>query len=131
MAITAPTTAAVSTIFETSLTDAQLTAFINDAVELVEALLEGTGLSDGRLTTIAKYLAAGLAELRDPRASKDSGAGTSVTYLQSTYLETAWALDTTGKLRQHFEPPDAGGARVQFTSSTRAGPQSTEASVAD
>jgi len=129
VAATKPRAYDVTTIFDTSLTDLQISAFIDDAWDLVSDLLFGTGLSDSRIERIAKYLAAGFAELRDPRASEDRAAGTAVKYQQRSYLDQAIALDTTGKLRAHFAEP--GDARTQLRSVTRAGPQETEAVVGE
>lgn len=127
---TKPQASEVTSIFDTSLDVSIVRAFIDDAYALVDELLGSSGLSTDRLRRITKYLAAGFAELRDPRASKDSAGGTSVSYMQRSYVDQAIALDTTGALRSHFGS-DAAAAKVQFRSVTRAGPQTTEATVAD
>jgi len=103
----------VKNIFDTSLSDPVLQAFIDDANGLVAQYLSGKGVSSSLLTTIEKYIAAHLASVRDPletRVDRDDasatleararsvGAGTrglSLTF----YGQHAIVLDPTGSLQ--------------------------------
>ena len=96
----------VKNVMETSLTDAQITAFITTANAMVYAYLDGKGLSDTLLTHIETYVAAHLVTLRDRRSASESADGVSFAYEgdigqgldSSTYGQTAQTLDTTGTL---------------------------------
>lgn len=107
----------VEAIFDTELANAQLQAFVDDAHLFISDVLHDKGLSADRLQQIEKYWAAGLAELRDPRKESARGAATQIDYKQSSYFERAIMLDTTGTLRALTKED-----RVQFRSTTRAGP---------
>lgn len=97
---------AVKDIMETSLTDAQITAFITTANVMVDSYLDSKGLSATLLTEIETYLAAHLITLRDRRSASEAADGVSFNYEgdigqgldSSTYGQTAQALDTTGTL---------------------------------
>lgn len=93
-------------IFDTILTESQLSAFINSAHYVIQANLTSSGLSNDVLTEIHKYLAAHFASLRDQRLESERVADVSYKYqgktdmgLESTfYGQTALMLDTSGKL---------------------------------
>ena len=93
-------------IFDTILTESQLSAFINSAHYVIQANLTSSGLSIDVLTEIHKYLAAHFASLRDQRLESERVADVSYKYqgktdmgLESTfYGQTALMLDTSGKL---------------------------------
>ena len=93
-------------IFETELTEAQLSAFVNSAHYLIQANLLSSGLSSDVLTEIHKYLAAHFASLRDQRIESERVADVSMKYqgktgmyLESTfYGQMALTLDTSGSL---------------------------------
>lgn len=112
-------------IFETELTEAQLSAFVNSAHYVIQNNLLSSGLSNDILTEIHKYLAAHFASLRDQRLQAERVADVSYTYqgktdmgLQATfYGQTALMLDTSGTLAnlalkpatfQVFTTPDHG-----------------------
>ena len=93
-------------IFETELTEAQLSAFVNSAHYLIQANLLSSGLSSDVLTEIHKYLAAHFASLRDQRIASERVADVSMNYQGKTdmglnatlYGQTALMLDTSGSL---------------------------------
>lgn len=93
-------------IFDTILTESQLSAFINTAHNLIQANLLSSGLGETILTEIHKYLAAHFASLRDLRLQKERVADVSYDYQGKTdmgfrstlYGQMALALDTSGKL---------------------------------
>ncbi|MCP5414936.1 MAG: DUF4054 domain-containing protein [Chromatiaceae bacterium] len=93
-------------IFETELTEAQLSAFVNSAHYLIQANLLSSGLSSDVLTEIHKYLAAHFASLRDQRIESERVADVSMKYQGKTdmglnatlYGQTALMLDTSGSL---------------------------------
>lgn len=93
-------------IFDTTLTESQLGAFINSAHNLIQANLLNIGLGETILTEIHKYLAAHFASLRDQRLQSERVADVSYNYqgktdmgFQSTfYGQMALALDTSGTL---------------------------------
>ncbi len=94
-------------IFETTLTDDQLNAFINMASRLVDANLVGEGLSDEILFDIELLLSAHFSALRDPRMQSENIAGewsfkvqgeTKMQLDSTFYGQQAKLLDTTGTL---------------------------------
>ena len=93
-------------IFDTILTESQLSAFINSAHHIIQANLLSSGLSSDTLTEIHKYLAAHFASLRDQRLESERVADVSYKYqgktgmfLESThYGQMAKMLDSSGKL---------------------------------
>lgn len=112
-------------IFDTELTEAQLSAFVNSAHYVIQANLLNSGLDNNILTEIHKYLAAHFAALRDQRLQAERVADVSYTYQGKTgmYLEAthygqmALTLDTSGTLAnlalkpatfQVFTTPDHG-----------------------
>jgi len=100
-------------IYDTELTDAQLSAFVNSAHYLIQANLLNKGLDENILTEIHKYLAAHFASLRDQRVQQERVAeigktyqGKTDMYLESTsYGQMAVALDTSGTLANLGEQP--------------------------
>lgn len=104
---TARTTfAEVSEIIQTSLTEAQVNAFINSASRLVTTVLADAGLASDVLEDIEMWLAAHLLSTRDQRAQNESLGSYSVTYQGSTglgldatfYGQQVKLLDTSGLL---------------------------------
>lgn len=94
-------------VYETTLEDYQLQAFVDDANLLVTEELAGAGLSDERLAAIEKYLAAHMASLRDPRYQSENIAGewsytvqgkTGMNLDATFYGQQAKLLDTSGTL---------------------------------
>jgi len=110
------TTDDVKDIFETDLTDAQLTAFITAANLMVTDQLNGVH-SASLLKEIERYLAAHLAASRDQRIAQEKHVDMSVTYqgqygmgLQSTdfgqhvlMLDTSGTLSNLGKKKAQFK----------------------------
>lgn len=102
------TVAEVQAILSTSLTEAQLTAFITDASLWVDTHLDGAcdSLTTTLLATIEKYLAAHFATSRDPRLKQAKLDDVSETYQRddkvTEYLQTAIALDPCGVIREMF-----------------------------
>lgn len=100
-------------IYDTELTEAQLTAFINSAHYLIQANLLDKGLDENILTEIHKYLASHFASLRDQRVQQEKVAEISKTYqgktdmyFESTYYgQMAVMLDTSGALANLGEEP--------------------------
>ena len=97
----------VRDVFDTTLTDEQLHAFINMASRLVDANLVGEGLSDEILFDIELLLAAHFSALRDPRMQSENIAGewsfktqgeTKMQLDATFYGQQAKLLDTTGTL---------------------------------
>lgn len=98
---------AIKDIYDTSLTDSQLMAFMNDANLFVTEELVGLGMSAARLEAIEKYLAAHFASLRDVRTERESIGGewsftvqgeTGMNLDATFYGQQAKLLDTTGTL---------------------------------
>lgn len=106
-----PTVTEVRQIIVTGLTDGDVQAAINDAALIVEACV--ASLDDARAAAIVKYVAADLISStiatrgRGPQTAKAlgdaseswAGAGSGVTFGQSTYWGKALALDPNGCLR--------------------------------
>lgn len=95
------TEAEVTTVINTSLTTAQVVAFIEDANTWVDHYLGGyTGLSAAVLKAIEKYLACHLITLRDPRLKRARTDDIDETYQRddkvTEYLKQAAAFDPTG-----------------------------------
>lgn len=98
----------VKEVIDTSLTDAQVNAFINTANRFIaEAELSGHGVASATLTEIEKYLAAHFLSLRDQRvASEAFPSGFRLSYQGKTgmgldgtqYGQMAKALDSSGRL---------------------------------
>lgn len=87
-------------VIETSLSQEQVSAFIDDANLWVTDFLGGEGLSSGRLEKIEKYLACHYITLRDPRLRQAALDDVRETYQRDTqvteYLRQAVAEDPTG-----------------------------------
>lgn len=100
------TTAAVKLIIGTTLTDAQIQAFIDTATLVVDANLLDKGLSTDLLTQIETWLAAHLLSMRDQRTSARKIGDVSFTYQGQTglgldatlYGQQVKLLDTSGTL---------------------------------
>lgn len=97
----------IKDVFDTTLSDTQLTAFMNDANLFVTEELVGLGMSNDRLEAIEKYLACHFASLRDVRTSQENIAsewsftvqGKTGMHLDATfYGQQAKLLDSTGTL---------------------------------
>jgi len=99
----------VSTVLDTSLTTDQIEAFIDDASLWVDRHLVGEGLTSDELTTIEKYLTCHFITLRDPRLKSAQLDDVAEVYQRdlyvTEYLKAAAALDSTGKVREHFMAP--------------------------
>lgn len=90
-----------------TLTDSQITAFMNDANQIVDNRLDGH-TTDANLKLIEKYLAAFLCSTREQRVSrervgpitKEYEGDTDLSGLESNrYGQVAVALDPTGRLK--------------------------------
>ena len=85
---------------DTSLTQPQVEAFIEDANAWVTDFLTGEGISAARLTKIELYLAQHYVTLRDPRLRQQRVEDVQETYQRDTqvteYLRQAIAEDPTG-----------------------------------
>lgn len=100
----------VSEIFETDLTNSELHNHINVAAERVDEIAAAdSSVADQRLALIEQYLAAHVATVQDPRASKEDHESFAVTYQRTTYGQTAVELDPTGTLAG-----DTDGSDVEF-----------------
>lgn len=104
---TARTTyAEVSEVIETTLTEAQVNAFINAASRVVTTVLAASGLAAASLEDIEMFLAAHLLSMRDQRAAAETIGDYQITYqgtsglgLDATlYGQQVKLLDTTGLL---------------------------------
>jgi len=111
----------VRLIVSTSLTSAQIGAFIADASLWVDEELATSQLSATRLELIERYLACALVRLRDLglKAVNFDGGGLSEQYQVdpdvTDYLLRAAAFDKTGKIRAAFlasKDTHVGGWRV-------------------
>lgn len=113
------TETAVKEVISTSLTTAQITAFIQDANLFVteEVAAEDATISPARLEMIERYLACALIRLRDLGLASVSWSKVSENYqvdpTVTDYLLRAAAFDPTGKVRTMFTPPE-GGFKVRF-----------------
>jgi len=111
---TRTTETAVREIISTSLTTAQVNAFIADANLFVteEVAAEDASISAGRLELIERYLACALIRLRDLGLANVSWSKVSETYqvdpVVTDYLKRAAAFDPTGKIKSTFMPTDVG-----------------------
>ena len=97
----------VKDVITTSLTDVQVDTFISTANVMVNAHLSGSGLGEGLLTEIEKYITAHLiAMTKDQKPMeveidgvKEKYQGKTGMNLQATFFgQIAVALDSTGKL---------------------------------
>jgi hypothetical protein len=97
----------VQEVFETNLTDAQVSAFINMAHRFVDANLLDEGLAAGTLTDIELMLSCHFCALNDPRMKSENVAGewsftvqgmTGLSLDATFYGQNAKLLDPTGKL---------------------------------
>lgn len=108
------TEAAVKLTIDTTLSTAQIDAFIADASAIVDDISSADStIGTAKLTLIEKYLAAHFVTLRDPRL-KGQKVGDTTDTLQrdpevSEYLKAAIALDPTGTIRDAFDDE-----KVQF-----------------
>ena len=101
------TIAELKKIFETTLTDDELTAFMTTASTMVDTYLSDKGVSDSVLTQIETYLAAHVASLRERQLSFEAAGASSATYQGTTgdlltstnYGQTAIMLDPSDTLR--------------------------------
>ena len=102
------TVSAVQAIIDTSLTDPQIQAFIDDASLWVDTFLEGacTALTTAILTAIEKYLAAHLITARDARLKSGKFDDVAEAYQRdavvSEYLRAAISLDPCGIVTEKF-----------------------------
>lgn len=98
----------VINLMNTAMTDDAMSPFLTTARLLRTTYLTGSGLSDGLLDEIEKYLAAHLASVKSPFALKEKLGEAEASYgykggegLAATpYGETAMLLDSTGTLRR-------------------------------
>lgn len=106
------TETAVREIISTSLTTAQVKAFIDDSSLFVteEIATFSPAPSAGRLEIIERYLACALIRLRDLGITDASWSKVSETYQVdpevTDYLLRAIGFDPTGKIKAKFMPPD-------------------------
>lgn len=113
------TETAVREIISTSLTTAQVTAFIADANLFVteEVAAEDASISTGRLELIERYLACALIRLRDLGLASVTRSKISETYQVdpqvTDYLKRAAAFDPTGRIKAVFMP-EPGGFVAKF-----------------
>ena len=113
------TETAVREIISTSLTTAQVSAFIADADLFVteEVAAEDPSISAARLELIVRYLACALVRLRDLGLKSVTWSKVSETYQvdseMTDYLRRAAAFDPTGKVKQMFMP-EPGGFVARF-----------------
>lgn len=109
--------AAVTLAIDTSLTTAQIEAFIEDAHVVVDDIAaKDSTIPAAKLTLIEKYLACHLVTLRDPRLTKGVLADVQETYQRDAemteYLKAAIALDPTGTIEDAFTDRPVFGFRV-------------------
>lgn len=113
------TETAVKEIISTSLTTAQVTAFIQDANLFVteEVAAEDASISAARLELIERYLACALIRLRDLGLSSATWSKVSEVYqvdpAVTDYLKRAAAFDPTGRIKAVFMP-EPGGFVAKF-----------------
>lgn len=123
MADTRTTESSVRAIISTSLTSAQVLAFIADAnVWVTEEIVTVGGVSDARLEIIERYLSCALIRLRDLGLSSATMDDVSEKYQVdpevTDYLLRAASMDPTGKVRAHFVDGKAGTKRPRFRRGT-------------
>ena len=103
----------VAEIFDTSLDDTSLSAWVDVANELVDDIADADpSLTESRLTKIEKLAAAHLAASQDQRHESNSGGARSVSYQGDTGMgfegtkhgQAALALDPTGTLANAHKP---------------------------
>lgn len=103
------TETAVRAILESSLTTAQVTAFINDVNIWVTEELGTASLSDDRLEIIERYLACAMVRIRDLGLKSASIGDVAESYQVdpdvTDYLLRAASFDPTGKVRATFLAP--------------------------
>jgi hypothetical protein len=96
----------VKAIIATALTDDQIAVFIGDASLWVDEELAGSGLSDGRLELIERYLACAFIRARELGLTSVTAGDVSERYQTdpeiSEYLLRAASFDTTGTVRNAF-----------------------------
>lgn len=107
----------VKNAIDTSLTDAQVSAFIDDASVVVDDIASADAtITSAKLTLIEKYLAAHFVTLRDPRLTKAALADVQESYQRDAemteYLKAAIALDPTGIIEDAFTDRPVFGFRV-------------------
>lgn len=113
------TVAAVQLILDTSATDAQIEAFIDDANAWINVHLEGAcdQLTTAILITIEKYLSAYFVTLRDARLLSERLDDVQEKYQRdpkvSEYLRAAIALDPCGIVREEFLDQE-NNMKIQF-----------------
>lgn len=101
----------VRDIFDTDLTNDELSAYINMAAEIVDVIVEedvNNTLSGRRLKLIELNLSAHYATTRDPRVSREKIGDAQFDYRgpkdTTLYWETALGLDTTNTLSRDNKP---------------------------
>lgn len=98
----------VREIFETSLSDGELNAWINMAHRVVERDLGSASVNSGTLADIEKNLAAHLASSDDPRVVREDVADASFDYQrdpnETDYWRNVVLLDPTGRLAAANQP---------------------------
>ncbi len=106
------TVSKVRSIFDTDLSDNELTSWMDIATELVDDVeAADPSLADKRLSKLEKLVTAHLASAQDPRHESVSGASRSVDYQgeygqnfeATSYGQRALALDPTGTLGDNHE----------------------------
>lgn len=111
----------VTARIDTSLSTAQIEAFIDDANSWVDEYLTDCGASDARLKKVEIYLACHYVTLRDPRLRSQAVEDARETYQRDTevteYLKQAAAEDPCGIVKARLLAPEetptvSGRARV-------------------
>lgn len=102
------TEAAVTLAIDTSLTTAQINAFIDDASAFVDSIAAADStIPAAKLTLIEKYLASHFITMRDPRLKASKVGDAADTFQRdgevSEYLKAAMALDPTNLIRDAFD----------------------------
>lgn len=90
----------VNEILETSLTEAELIAFVEDAHRIIENRCASYSTDDDALASAETYLAAHLATTKDPRVKSASHAGADIEYDTNgnRYWHQAVLLDPSNRL---------------------------------
>jgi len=103
------TATAIKEILDTTLSTAQINAFIADANLWVTEELTSAALSAERMEIIERYLACALTKLRELGLKSSTIGDVSESYQTDAdvtdYLLRAASFDSSGKVRQHFLAP--------------------------
>lgn len=112
----------VRVIMETSLPDAQITAYIGSANTFVNSTLLGKGLSDGLLVELERWITAHMIALTAERTTRKEEAGTAKveyagqfgkSFEATSYGQMALVLDTSGTLKDLMDKKQARFTAIQ------------------